>query len=71
MLHHRRQRDRERCGKLVTVSSGLARQAIDDRAPGGIGERGEGQIELGVAIVNHMVKYRVARRESQVLPAAF
>ena len=30
----------------VTASSVLARQAIEDRPPRRIGERGEGQIEL-------------------------
>jgi hypothetical protein len=57
MLHDRRQRDRERCGKLAHRQLRLSRQPVDDRPPRRIGERGEGQIELGVAKLNHVVKY--------------
>jgi len=56
MLHHRRQGHRERSGDLGHGQLRLTRQAIDDGAPRRVGERREGKIELGVAIVNHVVK---------------
>ena len=57
MLHDGRQRHRKRRGKLRHCQIRLPSQAIDDGAPGGIGERGEGEVQLGIRIVNHMVKY--------------
>ena len=57
MLHHRRQRDRERLRDLGHGQLGLLREPVEDGAPGRIGERGEGAIELGFYIVNHVVKY--------------
>jgi hypothetical protein len=57
MLHHRRQRHRERCRNLGDGQLRLPRQAVDDGAPRRVGERSKGQIELGIAIVNHVVKY--------------
>lgn len=57
MLHHRRQRHRERSRDLAHSQSVLARQAIDDGAPRRVGKRRERAVELGVAIVNHVVKY--------------
>jgi len=57
VFHHRRQRYRERCGDLADGQLRLARQTVDNGSPGRIGKRSEGQIEPGIAIVNHMVKY--------------
>jgi hypothetical protein len=57
VLHHRRQRHRERCGNLAHRQLRLTRQTVDNGAPGRIGKRSEGQIEPGIAIVNHVVKY--------------
>ena len=48
MLHHSRQGDGERGGDLGDRQLRFARQPIHDRAPGGIGQRREGKIELGV-----------------------
>ena len=47
----------------VTASSVCRAEAVDDGAPRRIGERGEGQIEPGIAIVNHVVKYCHSRPE--------
>ena len=71
MLHDGGQGNRERRGDLRYRQLGLIRQAIDDGAPRRIGERREGEIELCVSIVNHVVKYCIARDECQVLSAAF
>jgi hypothetical protein len=57
MLHHRRQRDRERLSDRGHGQLGLLREPVEDRAPGRVGECGEGAIELGFHIVNHLVKY--------------
>ena len=57
VLHHRRQRHRERCGDLADGQLRLTRQTVDNGAPRRIGKRREGQIEPGIAIVNHVVKY--------------
>ena len=58
MLHHRRQRHRERLGEFADrYGVGLA-QARQQRAPGGVGKRREGAVEIGSVIVNHVVKYR-------------
>ena len=57
MLHHRRQRHRETSRDLRYRQLLLARQAIENGAPRRVCERGEGEIELGLAIVNHVVKY--------------
>jgi hypothetical protein len=48
VLHHGRQRDRKRRGDLGDRKLGLGSEAIHDRAPGGIGERREGEIKLRV-----------------------
>ena len=57
VLHHRRQRHRKRCGDFADGQLRLTRQTVDNGAPGRIGKRSEGQIEPGIAIVNHVVKY--------------
>ena len=65
MLHDGRQRNRKGRGNLGHRQLWLVCQAIDDRAPRGVGERREGKIELRVTIVNHTVKYRVAHSQCQ------
>ncbi len=63
VLHDGRQGDRETPGDLGHRKFRLIRQAIDDGAPGRVGERREGQIELGALKLNHVVKYRCAPAE--------
>jgi len=65
MLHDGRQGDRETLGDLGHRQLGLAREAIDDGAPGRVGQRREGKIELGATKLNHVVKYCGAGRRSQ------
>ena len=60
MLHHRRQRDGERRRDLGHRQSLGARQPIEDGPPRRVGERREGLVELGIRIVNHVVKYCLA-----------
>ena len=57
MLHHRGQRHRERPGDLRHGELALLRQPVDDRPPRRVGKRREGEIELGLSKVNHLVKY--------------
>jgi hypothetical protein len=57
MLHNGRQRDRERPGDVRHGQLVVAREALDDRASRGVCERRERAVELGIAIVNHVVKY--------------
>ena len=58
MLHHCRQRHRERLGEFADRHIvGLA-QARQKCAPRRVGERGKGAVERGGLIVNHVVKYR-------------
>jgi hypothetical protein len=57
VLHHRRQRHREGRRNLGDGQLRLPRKAVEDGAPRRVGERSKGQIELGSAIVNHVVKY--------------
>jgi len=67
MLHHRRQRHRERRGQRADRQAiGLA-QARQQSAPGRIGQRGEGAVERLYTIVNHVVKY-TARATRVKLP---
>ena len=47
MLHHRRQRHRQRRGKLAHRQARLLAQARDQRPPRRIGERGKGAVEDG------------------------
>jgi hypothetical protein len=65
VLHDGWQRDRERDSDLAYRQLRLVRQPLENRPPGRVGERREGQIELEAAKLNHVVKYRAARHECQ------
>jgi len=56
MLDHRRQRHRQRRGELAHRERALG-QARDQRPPRRVGQSGEGAVEAGGRIVNHVVKY--------------
>jgi hypothetical protein len=57
MLHHGRQRHREGLCQLADGQGLACAQLRDERAPGGVGERGKGMVQSCRRIVNHMVKY--------------
>ena len=57
MLHHRRQRHREWLGQRADRETVGFAQASQQRPPRRVGERGEGAVERGGRIVNHLVKY--------------
>jgi hypothetical protein len=58
MLHHRRQRHRERLGEFANRYRVGFAQARQQSAPCGIGKGRESAVEIGFVIVNHLVKYR-------------
>jgi hypothetical protein len=60
MLHHPRQRQRERLGDAADRQSILVCQPGENGPPCRVRERSEGQVQLGVLIVNHLVKYKDA-----------
>jgi hypothetical protein len=61
MLHDRRQRHGEGPGKLAYRNVLMLVELREQGAPRGIGESGEGAVERGLLILNHMVKCRGAR----------
>ncbi len=58
MLHDRRKRERKRLRKLADRNAIALAELREQGAPRGIGQRGEGAVERGVLILNHVVKYR-------------
>jgi hypothetical protein len=58
MLDHRRQRHLEASGDLRHRQLAVVSKPVEDRAPCRVRQRGKGPIELDVAKVNHVVKYR-------------
>jgi hypothetical protein len=71
MLHDGRQGHRERRGDFRHRQFLLVRQAIDDGTARRIGERCEGEIELRIFIVNHVVKYCILPKECQAHVGSF
>ena len=68
MLHDRRQRHREGPGKLAYRNVLALVELREQGAPRGIGEGGEGAVERGLLILNHVVKCRDSRRDCQSIP---
>jgi len=66
VLHHCRKRHREWRSQFADRKVICPAQAHDQCAPGWIGERGEGAVEIWLQIVNHMVKYNPVRRHVKV-----
>ena len=60
MLDHRRQRHVEASGDLRHRQLAVVREPVEDRAPCRVSQCGKRPIELDVAKVNHVVKYRSA-----------
>ena len=58
VLHDGGQRDGKRPGEIADRHGLLALELGDQSAPGGVGKRGEGAVERGGLILNHVVKYR-------------
>jgi hypothetical protein len=56
MFQDRRQRHVERCGKLADGERLLQLQLRQECPPRGVGKGGEGAVEGGVLILNHVVK---------------
>jgi hypothetical protein len=56
MLHDRRKRDGKRPCQLAYGNVFTLVQLRQQRAAGWVGERGEGTVERGSLILNHMVK---------------
>jgi hypothetical protein len=61
MLHDRRERHRERPGELAYGNVLVLVELREQSAPRGVGKGGEGAVERGVLILNHVVKCRGAR----------
>lgn len=61
MLDHRRQRHVEAPGDLRHRQLAVVCEPVENRAPRRVGQRGKRPIELDIAKVNHMVKYRSGR----------
>ncbi len=68
MLHDRRKRDGKRLRKLADRNAIALAELRDQSPPRRVGKRGEGAIESGVLILNHMVKCMGVRPVCQ--PAA-
>src|SRR5262249_49343507 len=62
MLHHGRQRHRKRLWEFAHREGGSFALSREQRPPRGGCQRGESPIEVWSVIVNHLVKYRAARR---------
>lgn len=62
MLHDRGQRHRERFGQLADGHAVVLVQPRQQGPTRGIGKRSKGAVELLIAIVNHVVKYKDALR---------
>ena len=58
MLHDRRKRHGKRPRQLAYREAISQLELGEQRATRGVGKRGEGAVESGVLILNHMVKYR-------------
>jgi len=65
MLDHRRQRHVEASGDLHHRQLAVVGEPVEDCAPRRVSQGGKGAIELGLAKVNHMVKYLPGRRVRQ------
>jgi hypothetical protein len=61
MLDHRRQRHVEAPGDLRHRQLAVVCEPVENRAPRRVSQRGKRSIELDIAKVNHMVKYRSGR----------
>jgi hypothetical protein len=65
MLHDRRERHRERPGELAYGNVLVLVELREQSAPRGVGKRGEGAVERGILILNHVVKFRGDQRGCQ------
>jgi hypothetical protein len=68
MLHDGGERDGERAGELADRHCLVALELGDQGAPCGVGKRGEGAVERGGLILNHMVKCREIANLCQSTP---
>lgn len=64
MLGNRGQRHLERLGEIGDANLTLG-ETFQQAAAGGVGQRGEGEVELTGCIVNHLVKYYFRLPEMQ------